>query len=190
MSEKMLDLDALEAIAKSATPGPWTCDKPPKDADGWAHGVTIASTYGRQLIYADPPGGQSPAADQRFIAAFNPVTALALIAAARERKSREMTHGRDCHLWGRAHYECLLAKFDDLATDNARLRQEMRRVIGEREEARKVLRQAREVLKAADDALEDLRVPANAGPNRFEEPIPGVLAMVRAAHVAIDEALK
>ena len=80
-----LDLDELEKLARAATSGPWTCDKPPTDKDGFRRGVSIAATYGRQMIYADPPGGSFPAADQRHIAAFDPPTALALIEAAKER---------------------------------------------------------------------------------------------------------
>ncbi len=36
-------------------------------------------------------------------------------------------------------------------------------------------------LKDADDALEDLRVPASAGPNRFERVVLDVLVKIRAA---------
>ena len=36
-------------------------------------------------------------------------------------------------------------------------------------------------LEIADNTLEDLRVPAQAGPNRFEQSIPGALAVIRAA---------
>lgn len=81
-----LDLDALEKIAKAATPGPWTCEKPRvEQTSGFPAGVAIAATYGRQMIYASPPGGSFPAADQRHIATFDPPTVRALIEAARER---------------------------------------------------------------------------------------------------------
>lgn len=36
-------------------------------------------------------------------------------------------------------------------------------------------------LREADDVLEDLRVPSDAGPNRFEQVIPAALAKIRAA---------
>lgn len=62
-------LEALASLCERATPGPWTREKPGKDADGFQLGVAVAATYGRQMIYATPPGGQSPSADCDFIAA-------------------------------------------------------------------------------------------------------------------------
>lgn len=77
-------LDRLEAIAKAATPGPWTLTQPPKDEDdGWQTGVTIGATRGGK-IYATPPGGQYPANDAKHIAAASPDVVLALVAAAKE----------------------------------------------------------------------------------------------------------
>ena len=80
-----LDPDKIAAgmrkAAGNATPGPWVCDKPAVDAvTGFRCGVAIASTYGRQMIYADPSGGSFPAADQRHIAASNPANVLAILA--------------------------------------------------------------------------------------------------------------
>lgn len=79
------ELVRIERLANNATPGPWTTEKPKANDDGWATGVVIAATYGGQGIfakngkpartkptghvYADPPGGQMPAADQAFLAA-------------------------------------------------------------------------------------------------------------------------
>lgn len=75
-------LDRLEQLAKAATPGPWSTEKPPRNSDGWQQGVTIGATRGG-MIYATPPGGQYPLADAKFIAAASPDVMLALIAAAR-----------------------------------------------------------------------------------------------------------
>lgn len=79
-----MTLEELEQKAKAATPGPWTTAKPAKDAEGWQTGVVIAGTPGRQGIWATPPGGSMPYADQQHIAANSPTTTLALIARIRE----------------------------------------------------------------------------------------------------------
>ena len=76
-------LDQLEATAKAATPGPWTNEKPGKNADGWQLGVTIGATRGG-MIFAYPPGGQYPLADAKHIAAASPDVVLALVEAARK----------------------------------------------------------------------------------------------------------
>ena len=67
-------LDEIEARADSATPGPWT-KKPPErltegPAAGMLPGVCIAATSPskQNRVYANPPGGQFPSADQNFIA--------------------------------------------------------------------------------------------------------------------------
>jgi hypothetical protein len=60
---------AIRERAEKATPGPWTADKPPRDNDGWSLAVIIAAVARGQGIYAIPPGGSYPAADQNFIAA-------------------------------------------------------------------------------------------------------------------------
>ncbi len=60
------ELAAIEAREKAATPGPWSTQKPPYE-DGWAQGIVIGGTVGRQTIYG-PLGGSYPAGDQKFIA--------------------------------------------------------------------------------------------------------------------------
>ena len=67
-------LDEIEVRADSATPGPWT-KKPPErltegPAAGMLPGVCIAATSPskQNRVYASPPGGQFPSADQNFIA--------------------------------------------------------------------------------------------------------------------------
>lgn len=85
--EPKLELDAIEARANAATPGPWTTERPTKTYEGFRCGVTIAATYGRQCIYADPPGGQAPAADQRFIAAAR-ADVPALVAEVRRLRDK------------------------------------------------------------------------------------------------------
>ena len=76
-----IDLDRLEALARTATPGPWraiawTCHAPTTVRAG-AEGVTVADTTGH--------GRHSDvcAVDAAFIAAAHPATVLALIAQAR-----------------------------------------------------------------------------------------------------------
>ena len=65
-----VDLAALRKLERQATPGPWTRAKPEKDAEGWACGVAVAGTPGRQTIYANPPGGSFPSSDCDLIAAM------------------------------------------------------------------------------------------------------------------------
>lgn len=85
------ELNALEAAAKAATPGPWTTAKPQTITDGpakgWPDREVIAGTPGRQAIYTDPVnanrGGSFPAADCEFIAMANPERILRLIAELR-----------------------------------------------------------------------------------------------------------
>lgn len=64
------DLDALERLARAATPGPWVSD-----------GCDIKSPNEALWIYDE--GGHSEG-DARYIAAMNPETTLALIARVRE----------------------------------------------------------------------------------------------------------
>jgi hypothetical protein len=91
VSTKVTDdaLDDLERKAKAATPGPWTREKPPSNEDGWATGVVVAGTPGRQTVYANPPGGSFPSADCDFISAANPAVVLALVAELRRLRELE-----------------------------------------------------------------------------------------------------
>lgn len=75
-------LNDLLAKARAATPGPWTQTRPGTDPDGFAHGVAVAATSGRQMIYASPPGGSFPAADAAYIAAAHPAVTAALVEVA------------------------------------------------------------------------------------------------------------
>jgi hypothetical protein len=83
MTENALDLDELTRIAKAATPGEWTTKRtePLKDQQGWAVWEPVAGTDKPCGVWRRRDGGRHPAADAQFIAAFNPQTALALIAA-------------------------------------------------------------------------------------------------------------
>lgn len=62
-------LEAAKQRADAATPGPWSLTRPEGDISGFKRGVAVAAAYGRQMIWADPPGGSFPANDARFIAA-------------------------------------------------------------------------------------------------------------------------
>ena len=84
-----LDLDQLEALAKAATPGPWTaCDY--GSYDGKAEGWYVDTTADKADIAPDA-GGIQPnhwdtgrgRRDMQFIAAANPEAVLALIAEVR-----------------------------------------------------------------------------------------------------------
>lgn len=95
-----LDLDSLEAAAKSATPGPWMLDGMGEDEpeiNYWAHrfiGTANPNDSGSHEIIATSEDGHGPNA--AFIAAADPRTVLALIAIAREwQASREVTEAEE-----------------------------------------------------------------------------------------------
>jgi hypothetical protein len=69
-----LDLDLLEAVAKAATPGPWTWRK-----------YSVAGPD-EQCIIDDPSSDQGirQSEDKEYICAFSPTTALALMARVRK----------------------------------------------------------------------------------------------------------
>lgn len=72
-----LDLDALGAVARAATPGPWTwTSHQTVDVDEWA------VFDEREWALASNRDGWSP--DAAHIATFNPSTVLALIGRVRE----------------------------------------------------------------------------------------------------------
>lgn len=82
-----LDLDALEAKAKAATPGPWMLDGMGEDepeVNYWAHrfvGTAEPNEAGSHEIIATSEDGHGPNAE--YIAAADPKTILAMIAALR-----------------------------------------------------------------------------------------------------------
>jgi hypothetical protein len=90
-----LDIDHLEKLAKDATPGPWQNDQPTW-AQPWEVGIP-GSVNGRNTICTlDVRYGNTPDApkaididyrqvilDAKYIAAFNPSTALKLISEIR-----------------------------------------------------------------------------------------------------------
>lgn len=89
-----LDLDALEKVAQEATPGPWRHEIEPysgieavivaADDLGLGPGLEVIATVGEAI-----------SADGEHIAAFNPETALALIAEVRKQKGlREFEKAR------------------------------------------------------------------------------------------------
>jgi hypothetical protein len=62
------ELEAIRERCEAATKGPWTTKPSGEKVGGFAVDVAVAATTGRQMIYANPPGGTFPAADQEFIA--------------------------------------------------------------------------------------------------------------------------
>ena len=78
-------VERMKAAAEHATPGPWSRKRPGRRNDEmgivneFASGVAVAATPGRQMIYADPPGGSYPSNDADHIAESNPKHVLDLI---------------------------------------------------------------------------------------------------------------
>lgn len=72
MAERLTpeQVQAMRARAGSATPGPWTTESTGANYCGFSLNVVIAATAPGKFnrIYAVPPGGRYPAADQTFIA--------------------------------------------------------------------------------------------------------------------------
>jgi hypothetical protein len=77
-----LDLDALEAIAAAATPGPWQPYASQPEVSVMCSGKVLASIEVRNGF-----GWR----DMEHIAAFSPTTALALIARVRELERRPLS---------------------------------------------------------------------------------------------------
>ncbi|WP_067198891.1 ead/Ea22-like family protein [Microbacterium sp. XT11] len=93
MSEKV-DLDALEALAKAATPGPWVLDnsgwsRPYSVPDRIAGGIS-ENDWTNVITPQDEQGGGSWSRDEdaEYIAAADPSTVLALIAELRQERER------------------------------------------------------------------------------------------------------
>lgn len=82
----MPDLDKLEALARAATPGPWTLRvhthtrNVPRDNDDF----TISGASGGAVAIEPPKWNPNVAADAQYIAAAHPDVILALIARVRE----------------------------------------------------------------------------------------------------------
>lgn len=78
------ELTAIEKRCAEATPGPWLTKPTGEKYMGFSLDVLIAATAPGKFnrIYANPPGGRYPAADQNFIAAARTDTPL-LVAEVR-----------------------------------------------------------------------------------------------------------
>jgi hypothetical protein len=75
-----LDLEGLEAVARAATPGPWTLDEP--DRTAWFGEVPVCDASQK---YADThwESPETALKNARYIATFNPSLVLSLITALR-----------------------------------------------------------------------------------------------------------
>lgn len=84
------DLDELERLAKSATPGPWTASQtyPPDGYAIHAAGIPWQLAYVSSTLGANTSHEWPIEANASHIAAANPATVLALIADLRATRSR------------------------------------------------------------------------------------------------------
>lgn len=86
-----LNLDALEATARAATPGPWVVTL----GAAWQVGTNAPDWEMEEVATTGPDGSTGSEDDAIHIATFDPPTVLALIARLRE-VEREM-HARELH---------------------------------------------------------------------------------------------
>lgn len=158
MSE--LDLDALQTVAKAATPGTWRAvegdleGKPAseyvrtlianREADGTSSGrlfLTMAPNdidpeIGAEVVPALTGDGPRAEANAAHIATFDPPTVLALLAevAALRAKVAEVEAAARLHEHG--YCETSIALTEQQARTNAALRQQVADLTAERDEAR------------------------------------------------------
>lgn len=92
---EQVDLDALEAIAKAATPGPWKAGRYHVLADADLEPITYRATV----------------ADIRFIAAADPSTVLALIAELRQERERAEHFREGVRVFGEQIRDMGIAEF-------------------------------------------------------------------------------
>lgn len=86
MTEQPIDLDALEALAQAATPGPWYWQK---NNEALCAGSDIVLSSGYAPSTYDQVAGEPPSnEDAAFIAALNPAATLDLIAELRAHRQR------------------------------------------------------------------------------------------------------
>jgi len=105
------ELNALEALEKEATKGPWKRFS--------KNGVVAVMKGARELIHwmgFDHDAGfkRKAAENVAFIATIRNA-APTLIALARceiEREARVSTHAPGCHTWGPRHYDCLMRRYE------------------------------------------------------------------------------
>jgi hypothetical protein len=86
-----IDLDRLEELAKSATPGPWVAE-----VDDWNCSVILDDDQPGTAYIAErlTQGKSEGEADAEFIAALDPTTILALITEVRRlRETVGLLHG-------------------------------------------------------------------------------------------------
>lgn len=83
-----IDLDALEAVARDATPGPWIADPPSAwdtdDVGGYQLQAAVRVKDSGSITWDDHGGEVFKPADAEFIATFDPPTVRALITRLRE----------------------------------------------------------------------------------------------------------
>lgn len=156
---EQIDLDALEAAARKATPGPWEFS--PDDGSALdADAVVVLDEAGDEALTVT---AWIEAKDAEFIAAVNPSTVLALVAELRQ--ERERADGAELAL-----QEQWYANDAVLKADLTRVQDALEAVTAERDELRKV----------TDDAIREAKREAWAEADLAHYPL--VLAVEEFIH--------
>lgn len=99
MTTPPLDLPALKEIAKAATDGPWGVAHTPIDTPSGEGGDPYVESEGGPIAMEISHAFEQEDADAEHIAAFDPPTALALIARAEAAEEEANGFCADRNLW-------------------------------------------------------------------------------------------
>ena len=126
------DLDALEAVAKAATPGPW---------EAYADRCVRTEPYG-PIIYDDScQENENADANMAYVATFDPPTTLALIAEVRSLRARVAEVEASFALDGEDGHPCIRVEAYLRAEDARKAaEQQVADLTAERDEARNLAR--------------------------------------------------
>lgn len=159
----MLNIEEIKARHEAATPGPWYLGMSGANFEGFSLEYHIATVYNKK-IYAQPPGGQFPAADADFIAHAR--TDIPELLAEVERLTAENQQNADyaeiykdiCDKYGK-NFRTLLDKAKVLQVENDDLTQrgKMWKAIAIAQKSEKAT--LKKALELAVNLMRDSKVP-------------------------------